>query len=212
MNALASGRVQDLDEVTDRLIERGWCVLPTFFPLDLVQELREQAQAQWQAGGFHSAGIGRGQELNVNESIRNDHVQWLEPTTTGALGTYQASIETLRQNLNRDLYLGLFEFEAHFAVYPPGAFYRRHLDNFRGTSARQVTAILYLNEGWHEGDCGQLRLYSDPNNPNDYQDIFPHAGQLVLFMSGRFWHEVLPARRERFSLTGWLRTRGHALS
>lgn len=207
MNALASGRVQDLDEVTDRLIERGWCALPTFFPLDLVQELREQAQAQWQAGGFHSAGIGRGQELNVNESIRNDHVQWLESTTTGALGTYQASIETLRQNLNRDLYLGLFEFEAHFAVYPPGAFYRRHLDNFRGTSARQVTAILYLNEGWHEGDCGQLRLYSDPNNPNDYQDIFPHAGQLVLFMSGRFWHEVLPARRERFSLTGWLRTR-----
>ena len=212
MKSLASDWAQELDEVTDRLIDQGWCVLPAFFPLDLVQELREQAQAQWQAGGFHSAGIGRGQELNVNESIRNDHVQWLEPTTAGALGTYQAFIETLRQNLNRDLYLGLFEFEAHFAVYPPGAFYRRHLDNFRGTSARQLTAILYLNEGWREGDCGQLRLYADPNNPNDYHDIFPHAGQLVLFISSRFWHEVLPARRERFSLTGWLRTRGHTLA
>ena len=206
MNALAR-QTTDLEMIIDQLVEEGWVVLPDFFPLEQMRELREQAQAQWDAGDFHAAGIGRGQELNVNESIRNDHVQWLERTDCGALGDYQAFIEDLRQSLNRALYLGLFEFEVHFAMYPPGAFYRRHLDNFQGTTARKVTAILYLNEDWHEGDCGQLRLYTDHGKPNDYVDIFPHAGQLVLFMSSRFWHEVLPARCERFSLTGWLRTR-----
>jgi SM-20-related protein len=30
---------------------------------------------------------------------------------------------------------------------------------------------------------------------------------LVTFLSARFIHEVLPARRERYSLTGWLKRR-----
>lgn len=200
----------DVDTITVALAEQGWVVLPAFLPLEQVQALREQAQAQWQAGDFHAAGIGRGQELNVNEAVRNDHVQWLERAQTGALADYQDFIEHLRQSLNQQLYLGLFEFEAHFAVYPPGAFYKRHLDNFRGTSARLITAIVYLNEDWCESDCGQLRFYTDGTDGGDFVDIFPHAGSLVLFRSTRFWHEVMPARRERFSVTGWLRERGSA--
>lgn len=199
----------DVEAVAEALAEQGWVVLPAFLPLDQVRELRNQAQAQWDAGGFHAAGVGRGQELNVNESIRTDQVQWLERAESGALAAYQHFIEDLRQNLNRLLYLGLFEFEAHFAVYPPGAFYKRHLDNFRGTSARLITAVLYLNEDWRDSDCGQLRFYTDGSDGGEYLDIFPHAGTLVLFRSARFWHEVMPARRERFSVTGWLRERGN---
>lgn len=198
----------ELEGIADRLAEQGWLVLPDFFPLAQVRELREQAQRQRDAGQFHSAGVGRGQELNVNEAVRGDQVQWLERTETGALGEYQVFLEDLRANLNRLLYLGLFEFEGHFAVYPPGAFYRRHLDNFRGTSARIVTAILYLNEDWQVADGGQLRLYTDGSEGGESVDILPHAGTLVLFRSALYWHEVLPARRERFSLTGWLRERG----
>lgn len=197
----------DVEAIADALAEPGWVVLPNFFPPDKVSALRQQAQTQWQSGAFHAAGIGRGQALNVNEAVRSDHVQWLERAETGALAEYQDFIEYLRQQLNRLLYLGLFEFEAHFAVYPPGAFYKRHLDNFRGTSNRLVTALLYLNEGWQESDGGQLRLYTDGSDGSNYIDIFPHAGTLVLFRSALFWHEVLPARRERFSLTGWLRVR-----
>ena len=37
----------------------------------------------------------------------------------------------------------------------------------------------------------------------------PAAGTLVVFMSGDFPHEVLPASRERLSLTGWYRRRGN---
>jgi SM-20-related protein len=33
--------------------------------------------------------------------------------------------------------------------------------------------------------------------------VSPCAPTLVAFLSERFEHEVLPARRERLSLTGW---------
>ena len=36
--------------------------------------------------------------------------------------------DDLRRALNRRLYLGLFEFEAQFLLYPPGGFYARHVE------------------------------------------------------------------------------------
>ena len=63
--------------------------------------------------------------------------------------------------------------------------------------------MLYLNESWSAGDGGALRLHL----PAGQQDVLPRAGTLVAFLSGRFEHEVLPARRERLSLTGWFTRR-----
>lgn len=200
-----------LTTLVQQLADVGWVVWDDFLPSSKVAELRAQAMTQWQAGAFHAAGIGRGQAFKVNAAIRSDQVQWLEPTTQGALGEYQAAIEQLRIALNQALYLGLFEFEGHFALYPPGACYRRHVDNFRGTNARIITAILYLNADWQAEDGGQLRLYTDAEQADSYMDILPFGGRLVVFRSEWFWHEVLPARRERLSLTGWLRTRGSIL-
>lgn len=197
----------DFEAAIDALAEQGWLVIPNCFPTETVSELRQQALNQWQAGEFHAAGIGRGTELNVNQAVRGDQVQWLEPTEQGALGQWQQFVETLRVHLNRHLYLGLFEYEHHFALYPQGAFYRNHLDNFRGTSARLVTTLLYLNEAWQAQDGGQLRLYTDGTNGGEFIDITPQSGTVVLFLSERFWHEVLPANRQRLSLTGWLRKR-----
>ena len=116
-------------------------------------------------------------------------------------------METLRQALNRELYLGLFEFEAHLAIYPPGAVYKKHLDQFRGIGLRTVTTTLYLNDNWQAADGGQLRLYLDETDPQRYLDVQPEAGTLVTFLSARFLHEVLPAARERLSITGWFKVR-----
>ena len=197
----------DFEPIIDALADTGWLMLPNFFPADTVSALRQQALSQWQAGSFHAAGIGQGADLNVNQAIRGDQVQWLEPCTQGALGQWQGFIEQLRLELNRSLYLGLFEYEHHFALYPAGAFYRSHIDNFRGTSARLVTTLLYLNDSWQTQDGGQLRLYTNGTNQGESVDIEPQGGTVVLFLSERFWHEVLPAKRERVSLTGWLRKR-----
>ena len=197
----------DFEPIIDALADTGWLVLPNFFATETVNALRQQALNQWQSGSFHAAGIGQGNGLNVNQAIRGDQVQWLEPCPHGALGQWQTFVEQLRVELNRSLYLGLFEYEHHFALYPAGAFYRSHIDNFRGTSARLVTTLLYLNEDWQTPDGGQLRLYTDGTNGGEFRDITPQGGTVVLFLSERFWHEVLPANRQRLSLTGWLRKR-----
>lgn len=76
-------------------------MLPNFFAAEAsVNALRQQALSQWQSGSFHNAGIGQGNGLNVNQAIRGDQVQWLEPCTHGALGQWQTFVEQLRVELS----------------------------------------------------------------------------------------------------------------
>jgi SM-20-related protein len=111
--------------------------------------------------------------------------------------------EQLRRTLNQELLLGLFEFECHLSMYQPGARYARHLDQFRDDDRRRVSCVLYLNENWCTADGGELRIYAD----GTYRDVLPQGGTLVIFLSQQFEHEVLPAHRERYSLTGWFKLR-----
>lgn len=188
-----------------RLLESGWCVLPNFIDRKLIDSLRDQASTAWQEGEFRHAGIGRGEAFTIEPSLRNDRVRWLDPACCGAAyAEYFTRMESLRTLLNRTLYLGLFDFEAHLAIYPPGSFYRKHLDQFKGIGLRTLTTTLYLNPDWQAEDGGQLRLYLDAST---HVDILPEAGTLVCFLSAEFLHEVLPAQRERLSITGWFRQR-----
>lgn len=193
--------------VIDGLHERGWSVTPDFLSPPIVAGLAAETRDAWREGRFRHAGVGRGEGLEVRPEIRSDRVLWLPDSASGLVGRYQGMIESLRQAINRELCLGLFGFEGHFAVYPPGAFYRKHLDQFRGIGERTVTTVLYLNEGWDEEDGGQLRLYVDPQDETRFVDVAPIGGRLVTFLSARFLHEVLPARRERLSITGWFKRR-----
>jgi SM-20-related protein len=115
-------------------------------------------------------------------------------------------MDTLRRSLNRRLLLGMDEFEAHYALYAAGTHYARHHDRFRDDDARVLSSVLYLNLAWHDADGGALRLYLDAAVPDAHLDIYPRDGTLVLFLSGDFEHEVLPATRERLSVAGWFRS------
>ena len=154
------------------------------------------------ACGRPAWGAGAGHRLHGD--VRGDHIAWLEPPgATAAQRICLEQFETLRLALNRELQLGLLDFECHFAMYPPGAFYRRHLDRFATDDRRALSCVLYLNEAWQAEDGGALRLYL----PDRHRDVLPRAGTLVAFLSERVEHEVLPAQRERLSLTGWFRRR-----
>ena len=108
-------------------------------------------------GEFRKAGVGRGRALEVREEIRGDQVLWLLPGTESTEQmAYLAELEILRLALNQRFFLGLFDFEGHFAIYPKGAFYKPHLDRHAGTSERIITVILYLNPDWQPGDGGEL--------------------------------------------------------
>jgi SM-20-related protein len=187
---------------------QGWSVTPDFLAPGLVDELRRELDALRAAGEFRHAGVGRGAQREVRPEVRADRVCWLDPLAcTLAQSRYLAALEELRQALNAALFLGLFDFEAHLAVYPPGTYYRKHLDQFAGIGSRCVTCVLYLNRDWQDTDGGRLRLYTAPDDPAHYEDIPPQGGTLVTFLSARFLHEVLPAHRDRYSITGWFRTR-----
>src|SRR5690606_6756337 len=109
---------------------------------------------------------------------------------------------------NRAMYLGIYEYEGHVTVYPPGAFYRRHVDQFQDAAYRRLSLILYLNDAdWSADDGGALRLYLPGQNGERTLDVLPEGGTLVAFLSHDIPHEVLPAKRDRYSLTGWFRTR-----
>jgi SM-20-related protein len=118
---------------------------------------------------------------------------------------YLDAMDALKMQLNRQLFLGLRDFEAHFAHYPPGHFYQRHVDAFRGQSNRIVSSVFYLNPDWSEQDDGQLVLYK-AGSDKPLQIVQPRFGSMVLFLSEQFPHEVRPARRDRYSIAGWFRT------
>ncbi len=192
--------------IVTALADTGWCVIPGFLGESESAALRAECLQAHAAGAFHAAGVGRGQ-ARVRSEVRGDHVLWLDESNTGpALRELLDRFESLRQVVNQELFLGLLDLETHFAVYPPGAGYQRHLDRFRDDDRRSLTVILYLNEpDWSEEDGGLLRFWPDPETAP--LEIVPAGGTLVTFLSDRFWHEVLPSRRQRLSLTGWFRRR-----
>jgi len=192
------------DALIDGLAARGYAVLADAVPAGVVAGLRERARALDRAGAFALAGVGRGDERRQRSDIRGDRVAWIGDDAGDAseLATTQW-LDALRVRCNRELMLGLEDVEAHYAIYPPGARYARHRDRFRDDDARVLSCVLYLNHGWTSDDGGALRLYVDDHAI----DVMPQAGTFVAFLAADFDHEVLPARRERASLTGWLRRR-----
>ena len=99
------------------------------------------------------------------------------------------------------------EVEAHYACYPPGAGYLRHVDRFRDDAARVISLVLYLNDDWRDGDGGALRIYATRDARESACDLAPRGGTLVAMRSEAIPHEVLPAIAERWSISGWLRRR-----
>lgn len=190
--------------IIDDLAEQGWSVRDDLLPNDVCDALALEAWKQWHEGQFRQARIGTGATKQLRPEIRNDHVQWLDPLALSAAQQhYFDLIRALQRAINRGLMMGLYDFEAHFALYTPGAFYAKHLDQFIGAHHRAVTSILYLNRDWLPADGGELRLYTDTFGGGEHVDILPRHGRMVTFLSGRFFHEVLPASRHRISLTGW---------
>lgn len=194
-----------IPNIIDDLEKQGWSVQKNFLATDLVQQLRKTVLDFRQHGQLKQAGIGREKLFHIEQSIRSDQISWFDDASlNSAQQNYLSIIKELQEEINQKLYLGLFELEVHFALYSPNAFYKRHLDQHKNQDTRVITIVAYLNESWDESDGGQLQLYL---NNGQTVSVSPDAGTLVCFMSAEFEHEVLPAKRERASLTGWYRKR-----
>ena len=170
---------------------------------DEVRALRDCANARESRGDFAAARVGAPGAEQRLESIRGDFTCWLREPFAPCERALLDGLEVLRLQFNRDLFLGLFDLELHYARYPPGAAYARHVDQPHGSAQRQVSFVLYLNPDWQPDDGGALRIYG-ADGP---LDVEPLGGRLVCFLTSGREHEVMPARRERHSISGWFRGR-----
>ncbi|GAB4036968.1 2OG-Fe(II) oxygenase [Spirosoma jeollabukense] len=196
------------EPIIDGILADGYGIMDNFLASDEVARLAERLHDRRAMGQFRAAGIGN-QNVVVESAIRGDEILWVdEATATSAEQTFLQRIHEFVDYVNQTCYLGLRDYEFHYAVYPTGTFYKRHLDQFRSDSRRKLSVICYLNADWQETDGGQLALYfPDPEATGERQiTIAPLGGRLVCFESARLEHEVLPATRERLSVTGWLKT------
>lgn len=182
----------------------GIAVWDGFLTPALTRDLIQCAHQHRACGDFEAARIGGEQNLQRRADIRGDSTCWILPPLLPPEQTLLEQLERLRLELNRESLLGLFELELHYAWYPPGAGYARHVDQPRGRGQRQVSVVLYLNEGWTSAVGGQLRLFDAAGG---HRDIEPVGGRLVCFLTPEREHEVLPTTHDRLSITGWFRTR-----
>lgn len=175
----------------------GEHALPSAVLAELQTELTER-----QINEFKRATIGRGAEQTHDPNIRRDKILWLD-NQRASLGAWRVWTTDLQQYLNQRLFLGLFSFENHFALYEPGDFYRLHYDAFKGQSNRVLSLVTYLNHDWPDEAGGELLIY------DQHQVLIvkvpPKAATVVLFLSEEFPHEVLPVTQERYSVAGWFR-------
>lgn len=195
-----------LNQLADDIAEAGYSVVDGFLSADEVKNIQELDRFKNGLLQFKKAGIGKSQEKQINEAIRGDYIQWIKPESAEPpLQVYLSKLNELIWFVNQNLYLSLKDFEVHQTIYPIGTFYIRHLDQFKKEDHRKISVICYLNSDWKETEGGQLRIYLE----HESKDIFPLAGRLVCFRSDLLEHEVLPATRERLSITGWLLDQPH---
>ena len=187
---------------------RGFAVVPGFLAREPVTALRGEGKRRRASGEFHSATVGRAGSAAPNASIRGDSICWIGGRASSAPEcALIAQLHALSVALNGAFFLGLAEIEAHYACYPPGAGYVRHVDRFRDDAARVISLVLYLNDDWHDTDGGALRIYATRTAHEPACELAPRGGTLVVMRSETIAHEVLPATAERWSIAGWLRRR-----
>lgn len=197
----------DWEHHIDALVEFGYTVVDNFLLPEEVQMMLDVFNSRREQGLFRLAAIGAGDDKVARIDIRRDRISWVERSELETVcPSFFRKLDACVQHFNRSLFLGIRDFEMHFAVYPISAFYKRHLDVFMHDSDRVLSVICYLNADWGLDDGGELRLYLPDATGSETQcDIQPLGGRMVLIQSDRLEHEVLPAKRERISFTGWMK-------
>ncbi|KAA3652806.1 MAG: 2OG-Fe(II) oxygenase [Bacteroidetes bacterium] len=194
-----------LDAVADSLAINSFAIIDSFLSdqeslacLDVLKENKEQ-------GNFKNAGIGTSNQYQIDKSIRGDEIKWLdESNLSEANQVYMSQIQAMMRFFNRTLFLSLKDFECHFAHYPAGTFYKRHLDLLKLSDHRKLSFVFYLNPNWQKGDGGELLLYLKENESEKTISVDPILGRLVIFRSELLEHEVALANKSRYSITGWM--------
>jgi SM-20-related protein len=193
--------IMDVAELLNAFEQNGFYEWNNFLDEESALAVRSELLNTEREHGFKQAAIGRQEAAQVNSSQRSDYIHWISPhTALPETALVFAKLQEIIQALNRNFYLGIRDLECHYTHYPPGSFYKRHVDQHRSGSSRIVSFVLYLNADWQHEHGGELIIYEGSKQATV---IRPQLGTLAIFLSEKE-HEVLVTSRDRMSITGWM--------
>lgn len=197
------------EKIIEGLLEDQYCIVEDFFDLEEVKLLREKLLEKFEEDNFKKAAIGNKFFETIERSVRGDFILWInENDGIEAEKTFFRKINSLVEYLNKTCFLGILQKEFHYALYPEGTFYKRHLDTFQNDDRRKLSLVCYLNdEDWKPENGGELVIYKEVDGIETAKTIYPFPGRVVVFESQLLEHEVKPVKTARLSITGWLKTR-----
>lgn len=197
------------EEIITELVEKQYCIADNFFDPVEVAALRNSLKEKYEEDNFKKAAVGNKTNEVIAKSIRGDFILWLNEAESGpAEKLFFNKINAFVDYLNKTCFLGILTKEFHYALYPKGTFYKRHLDTFQNDGRRKLSLVCYLNdEDWKPENGGELVIYKDVSGKETAKAIYPLPGRVVIFESQELEHEVKPVNTTRLSITGWLKTR-----
>lgn len=192
------------EKVIEGLLKQQYSVVDNFFNSHEVETLRNILLKKYEEDEFKKSAIGNQFTEQIVKSIRGDFISWIdENDLLPGEDHFFNKINDFILYINRTCFLGIQEREFHYALYPKGTFYKRHLDTFQNDDSRKLSIVCYLNdEDWQPSYGGELVLYKEED-----VIIYPLKGRVVIFESQTIEHEVKPVEQKRLSITGWLKTR-----
>lgn len=197
------------EQIISGLLEDQYCIVEDFFDPEEVKTLRNTLLEKYEEDNFKKAAIGNKINETIEKTIRGDFILWInENDRVEAEKLFFNKINSLVSYLNKTCFLGILQKEFHYAVYPEGTFYKRHLDTFQNDDRRKLSLVCYLNdEDWKPENGGELVIYKEVEGVEIAKKIYPLPGRVVIFESQILEHEVKPVKTTRLSITGWLKTR-----
>ncbi|MDC1448747.1 2OG-Fe(II) oxygenase [Flavobacteriaceae bacterium] len=197
------------ETIISDLTTQDYSVVDHFIDPKTLSLLRNSLLAHFEEDRFKKAAIGSKTNEVIAAAIRGDYILWIDEKVQTQVETlFFKRLNDLVAYLNRTCFLGILQTEFHYALYPTGTGYKRHLDSFQNDNKRKLSIAFYLNsEDWSQTDGGALALYLEGDQSEEQTILVnPIAGRMVIFESQKIPHEVLIAHRDRLSITGWLKT------
>jgi SM-20-related protein len=190
------------EKIIQQFLENRYCIIDNWLTENEAISLGNELLQIYADDNFKKSAIGNKLNETLERSIRRDFIYWLEEHKYA--DSFFSKINGFIEYINKTCFAGIVIKEFHYAVYPQGAFYKKHVDTFKNDDRRTISIACYLNDNWNKDFGGQLRLYLADGNI----DIYPTCGKIVLFDSKTIEHEVMPVLTDKYrlSITGWLKT------
>lgn len=116
-----------------------YSIIEDFFTPREVLLLRQSLLEKHEEDKFKKAAIGNRTNEVIIKSVRGDVILWIdEAKANQAEALFFDKINDLIRYLNRTCFLGISQKEFHYALYPTGTYYKRHIDAFQNDDRRKL--------------------------------------------------------------------------